>query len=117
MKFTTSLLVILFLFSFASYAQDAKGEIIFKELLPTEKTTISVNINGYDMDKVGALKDELLAYEEKVANVKINDKQTQMFITYSGTMLQEDLIRAFNNQGIAYRTPPSSTSAIQTKED
>jgi len=117
MKCTNLLIVIFFLCSLTSFAQEdnAKGKIIFKNLSPTESTTISVDIRKYSENAVGLLKDNLLAYEEKVIEVKYNEKQTHLVFSYNGHMLKEDLIRAFEKNGISYRIPVATASTNELR--
>jgi hypothetical protein len=104
-------IISLLIFNFQSiYAQDAKGKSIFNQISTQETTTVIVNIASYNMEIAGTLKDKLLAYPEKVTEVKFNTKQTALLITYNGNMLREDFIRAFEESGISHRVEDNTTS-------
>ncbi len=110
-------IISLLIFNFHSInAQDAKGKSIFNEISIQENTTVLVNISSYNMELAGKLKDKLLAYPEKVTEVKFNTKQTALLITYNGNMLREDFIRAFEESGISHRIDDNTPSSINTSE-
>ena len=105
-----TLILPLILFSTNLLAQEAKGKSIFHDIAIHETTTVRVNITSYSMEIAGVLKDKLLAYPEKVEGVKFNTKQTALLITYSGNMLREDLIRAFEESGVSHRLSDAEIS-------
>ncbi len=105
--FTTILFFVLS-FSFLA-AQDQKGAIIFEDIDAQQNATLYLDISSYPPDAVGALKDKLLAYPEKVLHIKFVNKQSIMMLTYNGKMLKEDLIKAFEQTGINYRKPIQSS--------
>ena len=108
--------VIFFCISLSTFlsAQDKKAVLIFDDIEAHESTTIRVDISSYHFNTIGTLKDKLLAYPEKVLDIKFDDKKSEMILSYNGSMLKEDLIRAFQESGIAYR--PKSPSTFSTNE-
>ena len=113
--FTAVIFLCLSLCTFLS-AQDKKAALIFDDLEAYESTTIRVHISSYHFNAVGTLKDKLLAYPEKVVDIKFDNKQSEMILTYNGRMLKEDLVRAFQESGIAYRQKSPSTFSTNKQE-
>ena len=78
--FTAVIFLCLSLCTFLS-AQDKKAALIFDDLEAYESTTIRVDISSYHFNAVGTLKDKLLAYPEKVVDIKFDNKQSEMILT------------------------------------
>lgn len=114
-KFTLILFISILLQNTA-FCQQKKDASIFEIVQPSESKTVQVDIASYHHSSVGALKDKLLAYPEKITDIKFNTKQTVLYITYNGNMLKEDFIRAFVEAGIDHRKPTNSTASNNEKQ-
>lgn len=106
MKRTFSTTVMLCALSFYGAAQADYSKTIFTPIELTETTSLEVNLDGYSMDQVGEFKDLLLSYDEKVISVVFVEKTNTLVVTYNGHMLLEDLIDAFEKNGINYLKEP-----------
>lgn len=84
-------------------AQQEFGKTIFISPEPQQLVTIEASIEGKDMNEIGEFKDKLLAYEEKVSEVEIDNSTQLMYITYNEHMLLEDLRELFERYAIPYR--------------
>lgn len=112
---STILCICISLGLYAQSSTDSKLSI-FPTLSPSQNTTLSIPLRGYDLNKIVALKDELMGYQEKVINVEIDEQTLLMRISYNGNMLSEDLIKAFARQGIPHTYQKNVEILSETSE-
>ena len=65
--------------------------------------TILTDVTAYDENTIGALKDDLSNYHEKIVMIAIDEKSKILKITYTEHMLVEDLQKIFNKHSVTYK--------------
>ncbi|MFT5777670.1 MAG: hypothetical protein ACI837_000618 [Crocinitomicaceae bacterium] len=98
-------------------AQTTWNKTIFELATPSEITTLEIQLGSHTANQIGALKDELIQYDEKVLSVQIKGNADFMLLTYNDKMLLEDLISAFKNNGFAYLITPKISDGIINSEE
>lgn len=98
-------------------AQTTWDKTIFELATPSELTTLKINIGSHTANQVGALKDELIQFEEKVLSVKIKGDADFILLIYNDKMLLEDLISAFEKNGFAYLSTSKILQGITNTEE
>jgi hypothetical protein len=97
-------------------AQSTWEKTIFELAAPSELKTLEIRLGTYTSNQIGALKDELLQYDEKVLSVVIKGDADFMLLTYNHKMLLEDLISAFENNGFTYLITSKNSVGIINSE-
>ena len=91
------------------FSQTEVHKTIFKSVELNQLAIVTLNVREYDISNVGALKDDLLAFEEKVISVTWNEEANSISFTYNGHMLLEDLIQVFEANSINYFLNPKGS--------
>lgn len=99
-----------FSYSYAQIEQNSSSE--FKEeqsfyqkslfrICPTGKTvTIKLDVSEFPENNVGALKDELISYEEKIELVNLDEQTSYLVFVYNDKMDLEELVDLFEKHEI-----------------
>lgn len=98
------------------FSQTEIDKTIFKIVELNQIETVILNVRQYDVNAIGALKDGLLAFDEKVLSVTINEELNLFSFTYNDKMLLEDLVQVFEKHSINYLLNPKG-SKMKTKTE
>lgn len=111
-----NLLYILFLsFPFLSFGQTGDQSTIFPSAQPGAEQKVTINVSNHSPNDVGALKDKLLGYQEKVLMVHYDESQNSLTIIYNEFMEVETLIGEFTKTGFKDVLNPVSKSLNETE--
>lgn len=101
--------MVLFVFGLATVSlaqntnKDNSGKSLFKRAQPGTTITVLADVTAYDENTIGALKDDLSNYHEKIVMIVIDEKNKILKINYTEHMLVEDLQKTFNKHGVTYK--------------
>lgn len=94
--------------------KDENAKSLFKRAEVGKTVTILTDVTAYDENTIGALKDDLSNYHEKIVMIDIDEKNKILKITYTEHMLVEDLQKTFTKHGVMYK--PISKPNVQLEE-
>lgn|SRR5690606_32034566 len=80
--------------------KDNSGKSLFKRAQPSATITVLADVAAYDENTIGALKDDLSNYHEKIVMIAIDEKGKTLKVIYTEHMLVEDLQKTFNKHGV-----------------
>lgn len=83
--------------------KDNSAKSLFKRAQVGSTLTVLADVAAYDENTIGALKDDLSNYHEKIVMIDIDEKSKILKITYTEHMLVEDLQKTFNKHGVTYK--------------
>lgn len=83
--------------------KDNSAKSLFKRAQVGSTLTVLADVAAYDENTIGALKDELSKYNEKIVMIAIDEKNKIMKVTYTEHMLVEDLQKTFDKHGVTYK--------------
>lgn len=83
--------------------KDNSAKSLFKRAQVGSTLTVLADVATYDENTIGALKDDLSNYHEKIVMIVIDEKNKVLKITYTEHMLVEDLQKTFNKHGVTYK--------------
>lgn len=105
LKFSFVSILILGMFigvSAQSTNKDSNEKSLIKRAEVGETITILADVAAYDENTIGALKDDLSKYNEKIV-IAIDEKNKILKVTYNAEMLVEDLQKTFDKHGVTYK--------------
>lgn len=82
--------------------KDSNEKSLIKRAEVGETITILADVAAYDENTIGALKDDLSKYNEKIV-IAIDEKNKILKVTYNAEMLVEDLQKTFDKHGVTYK--------------
>lgn len=106
LKFSFLFILMLGMFtgiSAQSTNKDENAKSLFKRAEVGKTLTILADVTAYDENTIGALKDDLSKYNEKIVMIAIDEKNNILKVTYTEHMLIKDLEETFNKHGVAYK--------------
>jgi len=83
--------------------KDNGAKSLFNRAEVGSMLTILTDVTAYDENTIGALKDDLSNYHEKIVMIAIDEKSKILKITYTEHMLVEDLQKIFNKHSVTYK--------------
>lgn len=83
--------------------KDNSAKSLFKRAEVGKTITILADVATYDESTIGALKDDLSNYHEKIVMIAIGEKSKTLKVTYTEHMLVEDLQKTFDKHGVTYK--------------
>lgn len=83
--------------------KDNSAKSLFKRAEVGKTITILADVATYDESTIGALKDDLSNYHEKIVMIVIDEKSKTLKVTYTEHMLVEDLQKTFDKHGVTYK--------------
>jgi len=83
--------------------KDNSAKSLFKRAEVGKTITILADVAAYDESTIGALKDDLSNYHEKIVMIAIDEKSKILKVTYTEHMLVEDLQKTFDKHGVTYK--------------
>lgn len=83
--------------------KDNSDKSLFKRAQTGSTLTILADVAAYDENTIGALKDDLSNYHEKIVMIAIDEKGKTLKVIYTEHMLVEDLQKTFNKHGVTYK--------------
>lgn len=83
--------------------KDNSAKSLFKRAQVGSTLTVLADVAAYDENTIGALKDELSKYNEKIVMIAIDEKNKILKVTYNAEMLVEDLQKTFDKHGVTYK--------------
>ncbi|MDT8411399.1 MAG: hypothetical protein RQ875_02970 [Vicingaceae bacterium] len=83
--------------------KDSNEKSLIKRAEVGKTITILADVATYDESTIGALKDDLSKYNEKIIMIAIDEKGKTLKVIYTEHMLVEDLQKTFNKHGVTYR--------------
>lgn len=92
----------LILISVIGFSQSESNKTIFNKVAAGEISKLNLNLYGYNFNKIGEFKDELLTFEEKIIRVEFDETSSTLTIVYNEHMLKEDFITVFEKYDINY---------------
>jgi len=113
----TFTLLLLLSYTLTTAAQENIKETIFEVPAPNQVVTVMTSIQNQPMNDVGALKDELLTYDEKVVDVSIDLKAKLLHVAYNEHMLLDDLRQAFERHNIPYLVAQQSAASSSSQSE
>ena len=94
--------------------KDNNAKSLFKRAEVGKTITILADVATYDESTIGALKDDLSNYHEKIVMIAIDEKNKILKVTYTEHMLVEDLQKIFDKHGVTYK--PISKPNVQFEQ-
>ena len=82
--------------------KDNSAKSLFKRAQVGSMLTVLADVDAYDKNTIGALKDDLSKYNEKIVMIAIDEKNKILKVTYNAEMLVEDLQKTFDKHGVTY---------------
>ena len=77
---------------------------LFEQKLAKETTisqaTVKINIETQELTAVGALKDKLLTYQEKITSVVLDEKEQELRFIHNGKLSDDQLNEILNSSGL-----------------
>ena len=83
--------------------KDNSAKSLFKRAQVGSTLTVLADVATYDDNTIGALKDDLSNYHEKIVMIVIDEKNKVLKITYTEHMLVEDLQKTFSKHGVTFK--------------
>ncbi|HEY9083748.1 MAG TPA: hypothetical protein VIN73_10465 [Vicingaceae bacterium] len=83
--------------------KDNSAKSLFKRAQVGSMLTVLADVDAYDKNTIGALKDDLSKYNEKIVMIAIDEKNKILKVTYNAEMLVEDLQKTFDKHGVTYK--------------
>lgn len=83
--------------------KDENAKSLFKQAQVGSTLTILADVAAYDENTIGALKDDLSKYNEKIVMIAIDEKNKILKVTYTEHMLIKDLEETFSKHGVGYK--------------
>lgn len=83
--------------------KDENAKSLFKRAEVGKTVTILADVTAYDENTIGALKDDLSKYNEKIVMIAIDEKNNILKVTYTEHMLIKDLEETFIKHGVTYK--------------
>lgn len=83
--------------------KDNSAKSLFKRAQVGSTLTVLADVAAYDENTIGALKDDLSNYHEKIVMIAIDEKGKTLKVIYTEHMLVEDLQKTFNKHGVTYK--------------
>ena len=83
--------------------KDNSAKSLFKRAEVGSTITVLADVAAYDENTIGALKDDLSNYHEKIVMIAIDEKGKTLKVIYTEHMLVEDLQKTFNKHGVTYK--------------
>lgn len=83
--------------------KDNSDKSLFKRAQTGSTLTILADVAAYGENTIGALKDDLSNYHEKIVMIAIDGKGKTLKVIYTEHMLVEDLQKTFNKHGVTYK--------------
>lgn len=77
---------------------------IFVKALPNQEVTLNVNLNNYDLNIIGQLKDDLFQfqYAGKISSILLDEFKKVLTIKYNEKLLETDLARVFYDNKVDF---------------
>lgn len=94
--------------------KDNSAKSLFERAQAGSTLTILADVAIYDESTIGALKNDLSKYNEKIVMITIDEKNKTLKVTYTEQMLVEDLQKTFDKNGVVYK--PIRTPNIQLEQ-
>lgn len=116
MRSLCTALSFIFVINFLGYSQMEIDKTIFKPVSLNQTETIIINTREYDPNVIGMFKDDLIAFDEKINSVQLDEHSNLVHITYNDKMLLEDLVIVFDKHSINYLINPKG-SAVEVKSE
>lgn len=83
--------------------KDSNEKSLIKRAEVGKTITILADVAAYDENTIGALKDDLSKYNEKIVMIAIDEKNKILKVAYNADMLVEDLQKTFDKHGVTYK--------------
>ncbi len=83
--------------------KDNSAKSLFKRAQVGSTLTVLADVAAYDENTIGALKDDLSNYHEKIVMIAIDEKGKTLKVIYTEHMLVEDLQKTFNKHGVTFK--------------
>lgn len=100
---TPLLCLLIFTTSLLCSAQNTTEAVIQTPLTNVnQKTTkkLILNISDYPLNKMGEMKDELVAWKEKIVSIHVDEHSKEFILIHNHLMLQEELFEVLKKYGV-----------------